>query len=256
MKWWLNRFDTGGQNRNNENNENNENIVISSGSIGRSGQSEAPKEPHIVQNQDAYLDYRKLHYKNTIPDNRVLVFLTGFCVGMVFFYLTRGKNASGGGLLDREHLMLLQNFEVNRPGFLEYVMGLRLKQLLFGVICALSSVGGLMAYFIIGWCGFGIGLMIFTLVYQYSMKGILLAFSMCLPQGIFYCILFLVIFRRYWVSDKKCCHNEATIKVEGQRQRRETAKTVVLAVLLFGMGILCEVYINPEIMRKVTLLFG
>ena len=241
MKWWMNRFDTGGQNRNNENNENNENIVISSGSIGRSGQSEAPKEPHIVQNQDAYLDYRKLHYKNTIPDNRVLVFLTGFCIGMVFFYLSGGQNSSAG---------------VNRPGFLEYVMGLRLKQLLFGVICALSSVGGLMAYFIIGWCGFGIGLMIFTLVYQYSMKGILLAFSMCLPQGIFYCILFLVIFRRYWVSDKKCCHNEATIKVEGQRQRRETAKTVVLAVLLFGMGILCEVYINPEIMRKVTLLFG
>ena len=252
MKWWMNRFDTGGQNRNNENNEN---IVISSGSIGRSGQSEAPKEPHIVQNQDAYLDYRKLHYKNTIPDNRVLVFLTGFCVGMVFFYLTRGKNASGGGLLDREHLMLLQNFEVNRPGFLEYVMGLRLKQLLFGVICALSSVGGLMAYFIIGWCGFGIGLMIFTLVYQYSMKGILLAFSMCLPQGIFYCILFLVIFRRYWVSDKKCCHKEETIKGRGRHKKIENFKKIILVLAVFIIGVLSEVYVNPEIVRKMALFF-
>ena len=57
-----------------------------------------------VQSKDAYMDYRKLHYKNTIPDNRVLVFLTGFCVGMVFFYLTGGQNASAGSLLDREHL--------------------------------------------------------------------------------------------------------------------------------------------------------
>ena len=96
-----------------------------------------------VQSDDAYIDYKKFHYKSTIPDNRVLVFLTGFCVGMVFFYLTKGQNVRTGSLLDSEHLALMQNFEVNRPGFLEYVMGLRLKQLLFGVICALSSVGGL-----------------------------------------------------------------------------------------------------------------
>ena len=39
----------------------------------------------VSEENDAYIDYRKLNYKNTMPDNRVLVFLTGFCIGMVFF---------------------------------------------------------------------------------------------------------------------------------------------------------------------------
>lgn len=242
----MNRFDTGEQGGH---------IVINSGSIGQPIQEEAPKETCSSLGQDAYIDYRKLHYKNTIPDNRVLVFLTGFCVGMVFFYLTGGQHTSAAGLLDREHLMLMQDFEVNRLGLFEYVVGLRLKQFLFCVVCALSSVGGLMAYSVMGWCGFEIGLIIFTLVYQYGMKGILLTFSMVLPQGIFYCILFLVIFRGYWTGDKKCCHKEMTIKGERSRQRISRIQTVVLGILMLAAGVLCEVYINPEIMRKITLLF-
>lgn len=243
----MNRFDTGGWNSD---------PVDNSGSAGQSGQNMPQNVSQDVQAQDAYIDYRKLHYKNTIPDNRVLVFLTGFCVGMVFFYLTGGQNAGAGGLLDGEHLAMLQDFEVNRLGLFEYVMGVRLRQFLFCVICALSSVGGLMAYSVMGWCGFEIGLLIFTLVYQYGMKGILLTFSMFFPQGIFYCILFLLIFRKYWTSDKKCCHKEMTVKRERNRQRMDRIKTVVLGLLMFCAGILCEVYINPEIMRKITLLFG
>lgn len=246
MKWWMNRFDTGEQGKN---------IVTNCGSIGQPVQAEPPKESRAAQGSDAYVDYRKLHYKNTIPDNRVLVFLTGFCLGMVFFYLTGGQHTSAAGLLDRDHLMLMQDFEVNRLGLFEYVAGVRLKQFLFCVVCALSSVGGLMAYSIMGWCGFEIGLIIFTLVYQYGIKGILLTFSMFLPQGIIYCILFLVIFRGYWTGDKKCCHKEMTIKGGRNHQRMDRIKAIVLGILLFAAGILCEVYINPEIMRKITLLF-
>lgn len=209
----------------------------------------------VAPEQDAYIDYRKLHYKNTIPDNRVLVFLTGFCVGMVFFYLTEGKDAGAGSLLDSDHLALLQDFEVNRTGLFEYVTGLRLKQLMLGVICSLSSVGALLAYSVMGWWGFEVGLLIFSLVYQYGVKGILLTFAMLLPHMVFYGTVFLVLFRKYWVSDKKCCHNEATINNKGQHRRWEAVKAIVLVLLMFCAGILCEVYINPEIMRKVALLF-
>lgn len=240
MKWWMNRFDAGGQ----------------SGKTAAGSAGSEPSGQNAAQDQDAYIDYRKFHYKNTIPDNRVLVFLTGFCAGMVFFYLTGGKNAGEGSLLDGEHLALLQDFEVNRLGLFEYVAGVRLRQFLFCVICALSSVGGLMAYSIMGLCGFEVGLLIFTLVYQYSMKGILLTFSMILPQGIFYAILFLIIFRKYWTSDKKSCHNEVTVKSEWHRQRLDRIKTVVLGTLMFCIGILSGVYINPEIMRKIALLFS
>jgi hypothetical protein len=146
----------------------------------------------VSEENDAYIDYRKLNYKNTMPDNRVLVFLTGFCIGMVFFYLSGGQNASARGLLDQEHLVLMQNFEA---GLFEYVLHLRAKQLLLGVICSLSSIGGIVAFSAMGWCGFEIGLMVFSLVYQYGIKGIFLTFSMFLPHGIFYCIVFLILFR-------------------------------------------------------------
>ncbi len=208
----------------------------------------------VSAENDAYIDYRKLHYKNTMPDNRVLVFLTGFCIGMVFFYLSGGQHSGTRGLLDNEHLVLMQNFEADQSGLFEYVISLRMKQLLFGVICALSSVGGLLAFSMVGWCGFEIGLMIFSLVYQYGIKGIFLTFSMFLPHGIFYCIVFLILFRKYWTGNKKCCHNEETIKGRGG-QKMEVVKTVFLILAVFCVGILCEIYINPEIMRKIALFF-
>ncbi len=209
----------------------------------------------VPEENDAYIDYRKLHYKNTMPDNRVLVFLTGFCIGMVFFYLSGGQNSSAGGLLDQEHLVLMQNFEADESGLFEYVLHLRAKQLLLGVICSLSSIGGIVAFSMMGWFGFEIGLMVFSLVYQYGIKGIFLTFSMFLPHGIFYCIVFLILFRKYWTGNKKCCHKEETIKGRGSRQLLEAVKTVLLILAVFCVGILCEIYINPEIMRKIALFF-
>lgn len=198
---------------------------------------------------DAYVDYRKLHYKNTVPDSRVLVFLTGFCIGMVFFYVLKGQNTLTGGLLDKEHLLNLQNFEVNQSGLFEYVIGLRAKQLLFCIICSLSSIGCVLAYSIMGWYGFEAGLIIFSLVYQYGIKGIFLTFSMFLPHGFFYAVVFLIVFSRYWSSDTKCCHKEVTEKIRN-------IKKIILILVVFSIGILCEVYVNPEIMRKIALLFS
>lgn len=214
---------------------------------------------NVSNKNDAYEIYRKKYNRNTMPDSRVLVFLTGFCIGMVFFYLAKGKNAAAGGsaagLLDREHLVRLQNFEVYQSGLFEYVFGLRVKQLVFCIICSLSTVGGMMAYSILGWYGLETGLIIFSLVYQYGIKGIFLTFSMFLPQGIFYLAVFLVIFHPYWGSDTKSCHKEMTEKENGRHKKIETLKKILLIFGLFITGILCEIYINPEIMKKMALLF-
>lgn len=47
---------------------------------------------NVSDGNDAYIDYRKFHYRNTVPDSRVLVFLTGFCIGMVFLFVQRKKH--------------------------------------------------------------------------------------------------------------------------------------------------------------------
>lgn len=208
---------------------------------------------------DAYIDYRRKYYGNTMPDGRVLVFLTGFCIGMVFFYFSRGQNISiqnsTTGLLNREHLVQLQDFEVYQSGLFEYVFGLRFKQLLFCIICSLCTIGGLLAYSIIGWYGFEAGFIIFSLVYQYGMKGAFLTFSMFLPHGIFYIAVFLIIFNKYWLSNTKCCHKEITESTNGRHKKMENFKKIMLILLLFFIGVLCEIYVNPEIIRKMALFF-
>lgn len=197
---------------------------------------------------DVYADYRKIHYNNTVPDSRVLVFLTGFCIGMVFFYLSKGQDAGIGRLLDREHLVKLQDFEVNRSGLFEYVAGLRLRQLILCVICSFSSIGCILAYSITGWYGFEAGLVIFSLVYRHGIKGIFVTLSMFLPQWIFYAAVFLIIFGGCWQGDTKSCHNEVTEKIAGFRKK-------ILVLVLFGVGVLCEVYVNPGIVGKIAMFF-
>lgn len=219
-------------------------------------------ENSVTQNgfdmDDTYIAYSKKHYRNTMPDGRILVFLTGFCIGMVFFYFSRGKGFQIGeqvGLMNREHLVLFQNFEVDRRNLFEYVFTIRTRQLLFCAICALSTIGGVLAYSIIGWYGFEAGLIIFSLVYEYGIKGILLTFSMFLPHGIFYIIIFLIIFNRFWMNDKKCYHNEETVMTDKCRKKLEILKRIVVIIVIFGVGFLCEIYINPEIVRKIAAFF-
>lgn len=209
--------------------------------------------------EDAYIAYSKQHYRNTMPDSRILVFLTGFCIGMVFFYFSGAKGLSDGnhavGLMDREHLTLLQNFEADRLELFEYVFGIRIRQLIFWIVCTLSSIGWLLAYSIIGWYGFETGLIIFSLVYAYGIKGIFLTLSMFLPHGICYLIAFLIVFNKFWANDTKYYHKEKTVMLDDQNKKLGVLKRIILVLAVFGAGLLCEIYLNPEIVKKIVALF-
>lgn len=209
--------------------------------------------------EDAYIAYSKQLYRNTMPDSRILVFLTGFCIGMVFFYFSGAKGLSDGnhavGLMDREHLTLLQNFEADRLELFEYVFGIRIRQLIFWIVCTLSSIGWLLAYSIIGWYGFETGLIIFSLVYAYGIKGIFLTLSMFLPHGICYLIAFLIVFNKFWANDTKYYHKEKTVMLDDQNKKLGVLKRIILVLAVFGAGLLCEIYLNPEIVKKIVALF-
>lgn len=73
---------------------------------------------NVTDGNDAYMDYRKFHYKNTVPDSRVLVFLTGFCVGMVFFYLFSGKDMGSGARWTGNTCRSYRALRSTSPGFL------------------------------------------------------------------------------------------------------------------------------------------
>lgn len=238
VKRQMNRFDT------EENQRKEKNKVCTDCTGGDSA---------VIQNNvDPYKQYRRVHYKNTIPDSRILVFLTGFCIGMVFFYLSGGSSA---GAFDGEQLVWLKNMELNYTGLLGYVFRLRFGQLAFCVICAFSTIGGVLAYLIMGWYGFELGVVIFSLVYQYGLKGIFLTLSMFVPQGILYAAIFLIIFHKYWEGNGKYYHKEEAIKKKGILAYLNMARKPAVVLALFCIAILCEVYVNPVIVKKIALFF-
>lgn len=202
--------------------------------------------------------YHKIYYKNAVPDTRVLVFLTGFCFGMVFFYLAGIKMIGGQYLpaaLSTDNIVKLHDFDFNAAGLLEYVTYKRLGQFIFLLICATSFLRGAFSYAILGWGGFELGVMIFTLVYQYGLKGLLFSITLLIPHGIFFLVVFLLLFHGYWAGNEKTYHNDNAVTEKGLHNKITKVKKAVIILVLWIIGMLSEVYINPEIVRKIALLF-
>lgn len=206
----------------------------------------------------AYDKYRKIYRKNTVPDGRVLVFLTGFCLGMVFFYLS-GIKLMGEerfpAALSIDNISKLHDFNFYAAGLFEYVTVKRMGQLIFMLICATSFMRVIFSYAILGWGGFEIGIVMFSLVYQYGLKGLLLSVMLVIPHGIFYFASFMLLFDKNWIGDKKAYHNYSAIMENGLHNKITKLKKTVVILSLWGIGILSEVYINPEIMKKIALFF-
>lgn len=204
------------------------------------------------------LTYHKIYYKNAVPDSRALVFLAGFCFGMVFFYLSGIKLIGGQYLpsaLSADSIARLYNFDFNAAGLFEYVTYKRLGQLAFLLICATSFLSSAFSYAILGWGGFELGVMMFTLVYQYGIKGLLFSIMLLLPHGIFFFSVFLLLFQKYGKGDEKAYHNSDVITGGRAHNKFTKVKKAIVILALWLTGILLEVYINPEIIKKLSVLF-
>lgn len=202
--------------------------------------------------------YKRISYGNAMPDGRMLVFMTGFCLGMVFFYLNRrmqGDSDFNSGIFSPDNFSQIKNFLVYKGGLLEYVLGIRLSQFIFIVLCATSTVGSILAYGILGWCGFELALLVFASVYQYGIMGLLFSAFMFFPHGIFYAVVFLLVFNKSWKIDKNSSHNNGTIKPDSWHKRLVEVRNILIILVIFFFGILTETYINPEILKKIALFF-
>lgn len=205
-----------------------------------------------------YDKYKEIYRKNTVPDSRVLVFLAGFCLGMVFFYLSGIKMIGEERFpvaFSTDNIARLSDFNFYAAGLFEYVTVKRVGQLIILLICATSFIRGIFSYAILGWGGFEIGIVMFSFVYQYEVKGLLFSVMLFIPQGIFFVLSFLLLFDKSWTGDKKDYHNHDVIMENGLHNRITKIKKMGVILLLWGIGILTEIYINPEIIQRMALFF-
>jgi hypothetical protein len=188
------------------------------------------------------IEYKRIKYRRARPDKKILVFVIGGILGIIFFYM------SGGGDIKLSEDFWKSSFSVNEntgllPGLFQYIFALRIKQLIFLLICSFSYIGNIMAYGILGSLGFEFGIILFTFAYNYKWKGILLSMAMVLPQGIFYILMLLIIFEG--------CYNGENPSI--YKEKVTFLWKIIMTVILFLLGFLCETCINFEIIQKLIM---
>lgn len=205
-----------------------------------------------------YDKYKNIYRRNTVPDSRVLVFLTGFCLGMVFFYLSGIKLMDSGrfpAALLAENIYKLRDFDFYAARLFEYAALRRMGQLIFMLICAAGFMRLMFLYAFLGCGGFELGIVMFSLTYQYGLKGLLLSVLLLFPHGIFFFISFILLFDKNMPDYKKDYHKYNQIMENGLHNKVTKVKRTVVILSFWFVGILSEVYINPEIIKKMAIFF-
>ncbi len=193
--------------------------------------------------------------KNTIPDSRILVFITGFFLGLVFFYFAGKQLIEDSGLLSEEYLASLKEFTMMQNGYVLYIAGIRLKQFLFVLFCSLSVWAGIFLYAVLGWGGFQLGILFYAAIYQHGIRGVFYCIFMLLPHGIFYLLALKKTLDKKLGSDTKYYHKNIDISSDMVKNVYEKIGIFFIQIVLLGLGILAESYINPWLMKWILLFF-
>lgn len=193
--------------------------------------------------------------KNTTPNGRFLVFGTGFLLGLVFFYFMGRNLLENGGFLSQTDIERLKKFSMNERGYLMYIAEIRIKHFLFILFGSLSIWSGFFFYAVLGWSGFQLGILSYTAMYQYGMRGVLYCIFMLIPHGIFYFLALVKVMNRKMENDKKYYHKNINITKNKVMYLSENVKFTITIFLLLCLGILSESYINPWFMKWILLFF-
>jgi len=209
-------------------------------------------------NEDVvYIKRRKMNgysnnlcFDNAKLDSRILVLMMGFCFGMIFFFISEG-NTTNSQVFLQIFEQNIENFFINKSNLLMYILEIRIRQLLLLVICATSIINTFIMYIILGAMGLGIGIITFTMIYQYGIMGAFFLLILIFPHGILYVLILLRIIKRSCLNKHSFqeIHNYNKIK-----RIRMVFNEAIAIMILFVIGILTEVYINAELVKKLIIM--
>lgn len=171
-----------------------------------------------------------------IQENRrhfVLVYMTGFLIGILYANLMSRDYITSIGILDNFFLEQYREMEINAAEFLWYVAYVRLLPvvLLFALGCTKLRKGVAVSYIL--WTGFSSGMILVAAVMKMGVKGIILCLISLFPQMLFYIAAYLMLL---WFL-----YAYPTV-------RWNPSKTVCFLMFMV-VGIILECYMNPVIMK-------
>lgn len=125
----------------------------------------------------------------------------------------------------------------------------RLPRLVLLVVFSIGIYGTLAADGYIGYLGFSVGFLSVIAIMNYGIKGILLMTGFFLPQWLFYGPVVMV-----WHSELKYYKSGGKDLANGpqkQKKHMKFAVSLLLAGILFLLGLFMESYVNPFFLQKI-----
>ena len=165
----------------------------------------------------------------------MLSLAVGFFIGILYENMVSKTGAYSMELFRKSYLEEYLQIEVVAKEYLWYVVKSRLIILAIFCIFGFSKWKKFFAIFNVGIIGICFGMLASSAVLQIGVKGIFLCFAGLFPQGIFYGLVYGMLFT-YWYRYPQRSWNHA--------------KTIFV-VLMFLVGILMETYVNPVIVKGI-----
>lgn len=166
----------------------------------------------------------------------LIIFLAvGFLFGILYENLVARESALLSEIFLRSNLERYLQSNIISEKYLWYVV--KARTLLLATVCVLGCFRWKKLFVVVCLtiCGFFAGLISVAAVMQLGFTGILLCIAGTLPQGIFYVMLYSILFS-YW------------FRYPGSRWNR--AK-LLFVIVMFLAGIILETYVNPVLVKLI-----
>ena len=200
----------------------------------------------------------RINYSKKNKFIRLYFFLIGFALSIVFVFVSNSKKYIDSfkiSIFDREQVLKLSTLEYDSGILFLKTIRIRMFDFILIYLLSTSRIKKIICLIIIMLAGFFMGLLSALGIYFYGLKGILLVGGLFCPQGFIYFLIFLNLFNNLNPSDTKYYHKIDSIKRPIVKKIVNTITISVFFLFMFLLGTIIEAYINPEIIKKIALLF-
>ncbi|MBE5875451.1 MAG: hypothetical protein E7290_01035 [Lachnospiraceae bacterium] len=194
--------------------------------------------------------------KDSMLDGKNLLFMTGFCAGMLFFYLAGESFGKEAGKMFLDTLLQMQRMEPAVQGLFWYILECRTRQALLLGILATGKISKAAFYIVITLAGFVTGVFMLLAAYQLGFLGILVSVGMVFPQMILYFKVFKLMFEEHYYGlsgNTNNYHKNNVITSDGWHKIRLAVWKILRCIAYVLVGVMLETYINTWLMKKILL---
>lgn len=166
-------------------------------------------------------------------------FLLGLFCGVLYANLIADTYLKTNGIFSSFFLSQYPSTQIDKTEFLFYLLKIRLLPIGILILAAGLGLRKAASVMLLLWYGFLAGVLLVTSIMQLGIQGLFLSFLAVLPQIVFYVLAYAVVVWALFVWPQV---------------KWSPAKTVFV-ILVFCLGILTEVYVNPVILKLYLIRF-